>query len=172
MRKHNIPKNHREAFSMVTAIFVIFIMASLTALIMNVTSKTVKLTTQQYQKEQASLLARSYTELAMLYVINYDRVANNNCIEDIDGSFGDTNNLYTIHTHIQYIGNSELLPNCGTNITPSWNVSSPVGFDSTLSIVIDVYVRYKDFDDPSALSITEGGIDRNITFHRRTVQKL
>jgi len=157
---------------MVTAIFVIFIMASLTALIMNVTSKTVKTTTQQYQKEQASLLARSYTELAMLYAINYDRVSNNNCIENINATFGDASNLYTIKTHMQYIGNSQLLPNCGTNITPIWNVSNPVGFDSALSIVIDVYVTYKDFDDPSALSVALGGLDRNITFHRRTVQKL
>ncbi len=65
-------KKMRRAFSMVTAIFVIFIMSSITALIMGVTSKTLKATTQQYQKEQASLLARSYTELAMLYVLNYD----------------------------------------------------------------------------------------------------
>jgi type II secretory pathway pseudopilin PulG len=160
--RKNIP-NHRDGFSMVTAIFVIFIMASLTALIMNVTSKTVKATTQQYQKEQASLLARSYTELAMLYAINYDRVTNDNCIESIDATFGDPSNLYTVKTNLQYIGNSVLLPNCSTNITPTWSVNNPTGFDSAISIVIDVYVTYKDFDDPT---------DRNITFHRRTVQKL
>ncbi len=158
-------KKHRAGFSMVTAIFVIFIMASLTALIMNVTSKTVKATTQQYQKEQASILARSYTELAMLYAINYDRDTNNNCLENINATFGDPNNLYTIHTHLQYIGNKTLLPNCGTRIdtTPDWNVSNPTGFDSTISIIIDVYIKYKDFDDPN---------NRDITFHRRTVQKL
>jgi len=161
--KNNYIKKHRAGFSMVTAIFVIFIMASLTALIMNVTSKTVKATTQQYQKEQASLLARSYTELAMLYAINYDRNGNNNCIQDINASFGDTENLYTIQTHLQYIGNSELLPNCGTLLTPTWSVANPTGFDSAISIVIDVFIKYKDFDDPNG---------RDITFHRRTVQKL
>jgi len=156
---------YRKGFSMVTAVFVIVIMATLTALIMNITSKTVKETTQQYQKEQASLLARSYTELAMLYVINYDRMANNNgiCINSIDATFGNPNNLYTINTTIQYIGNSVLLPNCATNLTPLWNVPNPTGFDSTISVIIDVYIKYKDFDDPT---------NRDKTFHRRTIQKL
>ena len=154
---------YKRAFSMVTAIFVIFIMSSITALIMNVSNKTVKSTTQQYQKEQASLLARSYTELAMLYVIHYDRVANNGCIETINGSFGDPDNLYRVNINLQYIGNSFLLPNCGTDITPYWNVSNPTGFNSTISLIIDVYVSYKDFDDPS---------NRDVTFHRRTVQRL
>ncbi len=156
---------HKKAFSIITAVFVIFIMSSLTALIMGVSEKTVKSTTQQYQKEQASLLARSYTELAMLYVINYDRnKTGNSCIETINGSFGDPNNLYTIKTELKYIANSKLFPNgCSRNITPTWNVPNPTGFDSAISLIIDVYVKYKDFDDPS---------DRNITFHRRTVQKL
>ncbi len=159
-----IDKNirHKKAFSIVTAIFVIFIMSSLTALIMGVSSKTVKSTTKQYQKEQASLLARSYTELAMLYIINYDR-SGGNCLETINASFGEPNNLYTIKTNIKYIGNKQLLLDCPPNITQDWNVSNPTGFDSSISLIIDVFVNYKDFDDP---------IDRNITFHRRTIQKL
>ena len=82
----------KKAFSMVTAIFVIVIMASVSALIMNVSGKTVKATTQQFQKEQAQLLARSYTELAILYIINYDRSAGNNCLETITDHFGATGN--------------------------------------------------------------------------------
>ena len=65
-----INPKHKKAFSMVTAVFVIFIMSSVTMLIMNVTNKTVKATTKQYQKEQAQLLARSYTELAILYILH------------------------------------------------------------------------------------------------------
>lgn len=157
-------KKFKRAFSMVTAIFVIFIMSSLTALIMNITGKSVKSTTTQYQKEEAILLARSYTELAMLYVINHNRVSNNNCLEQINGDFGDPNNLYKVRVDIKYIGNSQLLPNCPKNITPAWSVANPIGFDSSVSLIIDTYVSYKDFDDLSG--------DRNITFHRRTVQKL
>ncbi len=155
-------RKFKRAFSMVTAIFVIFIMSSITALIMNVSSKTIKSTTTQYQKEQAMLLARSYTELAVLYVIHYDRVSNNNCLEQINGVFGDPNNLYKIRVDIKYIGNSDSLPNCSKNITPTWSVANPTGFDSSISLVIDTYISYKDFDD-----LTN---DRNITLHRRTVQ--
>ena len=157
-------RKFKRAFSMVTAIFVIFIMSSLTALIMNVTGKSVKSTTLQYQKEQAILLARSYTELAMLYVIHHNRVSNNNCLEQINGVFGEPNNLYNIRVDIKYIGNSQLLPNCSKNITPTWSVTNPTGFDSAISLVIDTYISYKDFDDLTS--------DRNITLYRRTVQKL
>ncbi len=159
-----ISSRFKRAFSMVTAVFVIFIMGSITALIMNVTGKSLKLTTTQYQKEQAMLLARSYTELAMLYVIHHNRVSNNNCLEQINGVFGDLNNLYSIRVDIKYIGNSQLLPNCPKNITPTWSVANPTGFDSSISLIIDTYISYKDFDDLSG--------DRNITFYRRTVQKL
>ena len=170
-----INRKNRKAFSMVTAIFVIFIMASLSALIMNVTGKTIKATTQQYQKEQAQLLARSYTELAILYALYYDRTAGaGSCLETITDYFGTAPNGYAIRIDIQYIGNSTLLNGCNNTISPiagtqgTWTDNSD-NFYSTISMVIDTYVRYKDFDDPSALP-ADG--DRNVTFHRRTLQKL
>jgi len=156
-------RGFKSAFSMITAIIVIFIMGTVSAMILGVSNRTVHATTAQYQKEQARLLARSYTELAMLYIINFDRVSNNSCIDKIYADFGDPNNLYHIETNIQYIGNSGLLPNCSANITQDWNISNPTGFDSSIAIIIDVFVRYSNLDDP---------LDRNITFYRRTVQKL
>ena len=131
---------------------------------MNITGKSVKSTTVQYQKEEALLLARAYTELAMLYVIHHNRVLNNNCLEQINGEFGDPNNLYKVRVDIKYIGNSQLLPNCPKNITPAWSVANPTGFDSAISLVIDTYISYRNFDDLTS--------DRNITFYRRTIQKL
>jgi len=163
----NIKK--KKAFSMITAIFVIVIMASITSLIMNITGKTIKATTQQYQKEQAQLLARSYTELAILYVIHYDRTVD--CLESITDHFGATgDNGYDVRINIKYIGNATLLPNCSKSIdidgdlgsTATWS-DTDVGFNSTISLIIDTYITYKDFDDPS---------NRDITFHRRTLQKL
>ena len=157
-----INQKEKKAFSMVTAIFVIFIMSSLTILIMNITGKTVKTTTHQYQKEQAGLLARSYTELAILYIMHYDRTATPDCLETINDHFGATSpNGYDITINIQYIGNSTLLNGCGSTLTP-W-ASTSTAFDNTISMVIDTFVTYKDFDDPS---------NRDITFHRRTLQKL
>jgi len=157
----------RRAFSMVTAIFVIVIMATLTALIMNVTGKTIKETTQQYQKEQAALLARSYTEQAMLYALHYDRITNGNCINTIYSSFGDgiSSQVYTIETHMQYASNNTQLPAACSTMgagTP-WIDAGTAGFNATISLIIDVYVKYKDLDDSQ---------NRDITFHRRTLQKL
>ncbi len=154
-----IKSKNKKAFSMITAIFVIVIMATVTSLIMNVTGKTVKETTQQYQKEQAALLGRSYTELAMLKVLYSDR--NSTCLTTFTDNFGAKTGFhgYDITVNIQYIGNSNLLGKCstvvGSTILPN-NIK-------TISLIIDTYITYKDFDDPS---------NRDITFHRRTLQKL
>jgi uncharacterized membrane protein YeiB len=173
-----INQKTKRAFSMVTAIFVIFVMSSVAMLIMNITGKTVKATTQQYQKEQASLLARSYTELAILYVINYDRTtATPNCLETITDHFGEAgDNGYNIIVDIKYIGNDVLLDGCAKTILSNGSVGvasdtsniatwseTATGFDRTISLIIDTFVTYKDFDDPS---------NRDITFYRRTLQKL
>jgi len=162
---------------MITAVFVIVIMASLSALIMNISGKTVKATTLQYQKEQAALLARSYTELAILYVIHYDRTTTTpDCLESIHDHFGDATHGYDIEMNIKYIGNDKLLNGCDKTIladgtvgtasntlnSATW-INHTIGFYTTISLVIDTFITYKDFDDPS---------NRNITYHRRTLQKL
>jgi len=152
---------------MITAIFTIVMMASVTALIMNVTGKTVKETTVQYQKEQAILLARSYTELGLLYAMHYDRGVNSDCLETITAQFGDNANLYEITINLKYISNDTLLPQTcedNGNTIARWVDNGTGGFNQTISVVIDVYVRYRDFDDPTTT--------RRITFHRRTLQKL
>jgi len=154
-------KHYKKAFSMITAIFTMVIMASLTALIMNISGKTIKATTQQYQKEQAVLLARSYTELAIMYVMSYERNATNQCIQTINSHFGQNSPLgYDIITELRYIGKATSLANCPRQISA---LAGTTGFDNTMSLVIDTYVYYRDFDDP---------LDRNITFHRKTLQKL
>ena len=172
-----INTKHKQAFAMITAIFVIVVMATVTSLIMNVTGKTIKTTTQQYQKEQAGLLARSYTELAILYAIHYDRATNGNCLQSITDHFGEAgNNGYDILMNIKYLGNSTILANCNNNIeangvvdltntNATWadNGVRNGGINNTISLVIDTYITYKDFDDPQ---------NRDITFHRRTLQKL
>jgi type II secretory pathway pseudopilin PulG len=180
IKKKQINRKHKKAFSMITAIFVIVIMATVSALIMNITGKTVKATTQQYQKEQAQLLARSYTELAILYAIHYDRTTTPNCLETITDHFGVAgNNGYDIRMNIKYLGNDALLDGCSKTILANgtvgiasnaanratWVDDAAVngGINNTISLIIDTYITYRDFDDPNS---------RDITFHRRTLQKL
>jgi len=156
-----INQKHKKAFSMITAIFVIVMMSTLTILIQNITGKTIKATTQQYQKEQAVLLARSYTELAILYVTAYDKNSSNSCLNTINSHFGDATNGYDIKVEIRYIGKSSELGVC--DASRRMLLLGTTNFSNTMSLIIDVYVQYKSFDDPS---------NRNRTFHRRTLQKI
>ena len=153
----------REAFSMITAIFVILIMASVAAFVLNLSGKIVKSTTTQYQHEQAELYAKSYTEYAILAVTGHNR--SSGCLEDINGSIGSpsTGNGYQIHTHIAYIVNGNELTTFTCN-DPARILSTNVTEPSTpMSILIDAYVDFKDPDNPSGPWLT---------VHRRSIQKI
>ena len=167
----------RSGFSMLTAIFVIVLLATVSALIVTISGKTVKATSFQYKKEQAILYAKSYTELAIMAASANDAQDGTNCVETITGSIGlnpVNGDGFDIITNISYIGNnlqcsaSRIVLPAGTVITDS------VNGDTIIQIVIDVFVRYKDPDAVDAM-ISAGTSTVNapwITFHRRTLQKL
>lgn len=156
-------QTHRKAFSMITAIFVIVLMATVGILVTNLSGKVVKETTAQFQREQAVLLANSYTEYAVLAVTGNDRAVN--CLTTINGTVGNAtaanpNNGYRIRTHIAYIGTTAVIGTCPT----TRKLSEAVTTESTpLTIIVDAYVDYKDLDNP-------GG--QNIVYHKRTIQKI
>ena len=161
----------RKAFSMLTAIFVIVLMATVAMLVMNLSGKIVKETTAQYQKEQATLLAKSYTEYAIMAVMSNDRNATD-CIENIDGRIGasvNTGQGYLINTRVAYISdndatNGSSVSTCAaTRILNSSGITTP---ESALNIIVDVYVRYRDPDHPNIASAPW------VTYHRRTLQKI
>jgi hypothetical protein len=66
-------------------------MSAVASLILSMTGKVVKETTTQYRDEQSRLLAKSYTEYAIMAVINYDRDAPSDCIETIDAEINSLN---------------------------------------------------------------------------------
>lgn len=153
-------KRNRRAFSMITAIIVIVLMATVAGFVFSLSGKMVKSTTIQYQREQAMLLARSYTEYAILAVMSNDRTTN--CLQTITGTtVGNTpatGDGYKISVDIKYIGRAAVLP-AGCNI-----LSSAVNTTSTpLSIIVDVYVQYKDPDNTAGAWIS---------YHKRTLQKI
>ena len=145
----------REAFSLITAIFVMLIMAGVTALVMGTAGKIIKETTAQYQKEQAVLLAKSYTELAIM-AVSANKNRTGNCLDTINGSLADGGG-YTTTTQISYIID-DTTTNCSNVFANSIDTN-----ESKLNIMVDVYVRYKDLDNPSG---------NDITYHRRTLQKI
>jgi Tfp pilus assembly protein PilV len=154
--------HYRKAFSMLTAIIVIVLMSTVALLIMNMSGKLVKETTAQYQREQAILLANSYTEYAIMAVTANNRAVN--CLQTIQGAMGDAtianpNNGYRIRTQIAYIGTAAVIGTCaGTR-----KLGIHTNTDLPLTIIVDTYVDYNDLDNPGA---------PNMTYHRRTVQKI
>ncbi len=176
----------RKAFSMITAVFVIIIMATLAAFVLNLSGKITQETAIQYRQEQAALLARSYTELAVLAVINHDRNQTTpSCIQDIDGSVnglipggavsgnsGGSSGGYSVETRIYYIGDglpcsetrklndSTSAMNSPTTLVTDYN--NTAASDAIAAILVDVFVSYKDPDAPTNF----------IKYHRRTLQKI
>jgi len=144
----------RNGFSMVTAVFIIVIMATVGIFVMNLSGKIVKSTTTQYQHEQAELYAKSYTEYAILAVTGNDRSVG--CVETIDETFGN----YRVRTHIAYIVNGTEVntTKCSNTRVLSTGVTTQ---NTPLTLIIDAYVYYKDLDS-----------GQYHTVHRRTVQKI
>jgi len=144
----------RKAFSMITAIFVIVLMASVSLLIMNISGKMVKETTTQFQREQAMLLANSYTEFAMMSAMANDQNSTN-CLNEISGIFGD----YQVNASISYIASSAYVSTSCNNV-----LSSAVATKNTpLQIIVDIAVSYPDYDHPN---------DLNMTYRKRSLLKI
>lgn len=173
---------HRQqkAFSMLTAIVTIVIMAAIAAYVTNMAGKTTKLTTDQYRKEQAMFYAKSYTEYAIMAVSARDRTVD--CIDNIDANIPlNGNGLlanrgrgegYRVRIRLAYIGGASI-----NNCAPTRQWSNAVANPNTpLTIVVDAYVDYNDLNDnrPDDAAANGDGLgeQRHFTYHRRSLQKI
>jgi type II secretory pathway pseudopilin PulG len=148
----------RKAFSMITAIIVIVLMATVGTFILNLSGKMVKGTTTQFQREQAMLLAKSYTEYAIMAVTANEHNTTH-CLNNIIGTYS----VYNINVKISYIGNDVNLgsgSNCNRILASDVNTSK-----SPLNIIVDVFVSYHELDHPSSTP-------PKITYHKRSLQKI
>ena len=176
----------RSAFSMIMAIFVIVIMAGLLALVSSLSGKIVKETTAQYRHEQAALLAKSYTEFAILAIQGHQMSAGgNNCLQTVTANNDNPTVVlngqdYRIDIKMQYIGlrprgiGCPATADAGTK-HKSLGHQSAAGTASTsndVSVTIDVYVQYHDMDIVDALGGSATSTAPWVTFHRRTLQRL
>lgn len=149
----------RKGFSMLMAIAVIIVMATIAAFVMSLSGKVVKTTTVQYQREQAILYAKSYTEFAIMAVQAHSRATN--CVQTIKGTIGTlSDGGYRVRTHISYIGTPTEIGTCPANRQLGTVIP---GRGTPLTVIIDAYVDYRDLDHPDSM---------NYTVHRRTVQKI
>ena len=168
----------RKAFSMLMAISVMVTMMAISALVFTMSSKIVKSTATQYQKEQSILLAKSYTEYAILAVSGNDSTTGS-CVESIDADIGnviigstnigdvDSGMGYRVHVDISYIGNN-LSCNSSKILNKSDIVTKNIdGNDISPNLIVDVYVKYKDINEHLTT-----GVSHWITYHKRTIQKM
>lgn len=160
---------NRSAFSMITAIFVILLLATVAAFILNLSGKIVDETTTQYRKEQAILYAKSYTEFAIMSATARD------CIKTITANVGGSATQvkagegYRVTVTLQYIGNE--LTGSGTCTT----LGSAITNDESRggAVLIDTYVRYRNPDHPHAIAGDAwDSTHPGISYHRRTIQRL
>lgn len=142
----------RSAFTLITAIFLMVLVATLMALALSLSTQSVRQTGNLYLQEQAQLLAKGATEIAMLAVSGHDNSAD--CIETINMRFPEGNPLFDINLSLYYIGTN--LP-CHANHILANNIASA---ESNGTVLIDTFVRYREPDS-----------NESITYHRRTLQK-
>ena len=179
----------RKAFSLLTAIVMIVLMSAVAALVFNISGKTTKETSTQYRKEQAILLAKSYTEYAILAIQGHN-IANNGCLQTITAQVNTTTlgganaagaingEGYLITVRIQYldVNNINNIPGgC-----PAALVDDIVAglFNNNPTVLIDVNVRYRDLSHMDALlaSGMNQAAARNaaqfVNYNHRTLQSL
>ena len=154
----------RKAFSMLTAIVVIVVMAVIAAYVTTTAGKTIKLTTDQYRNEQAMLLAKSYTEYAIMAVSADARAGN--CLRDINanvsggtGTNANPQTGYGVQIRIFYIGSNATIGNCAANRRLNSTVVNP---DTPLNIIVDAYIQYRDVND----------LAKVLSYHKRSLQKI
>ena len=163
-------QRQREAFSLITAIFLIILMASVATFVMNLSGKIVQETTAQYQKEQAVLLAKSYTEYAIMTVMSNDRNTTGVCVNNVEavnvipiGADSSIAQGYNVEVRIAFIGTVTDIAACPV----TRQLGNPVtALSDELNIIVDTYIRYKDISHPDPDNAPF------ITYHKRTLQKI
>ncbi len=156
----------KKGFSLLVAIFTIILLSFVASYIFYASSTVTKVGNLQYQQEQAALLARSYTEYAILAVQGHNRDTSGNCINKIEanviGNDPDNGKGFKVEVDIYYIGNNKYVQNCN-NVLASLNDNSS---EDTLDIIVDVYVKYKNILHPNKANAPW------ITYHKRSLQQI
>ena len=124
----------RKGFSLITAIIIMILLATLLTLSISLSSQSVKQTTDIFLKAQAELLARSATEYALLAISGHDRDGSGNCLEDLTIGY---NNTHTATISIMYIGNT--LP-CSSGRILDNSITTN---ESNVTVIIDTIVENK-----------------------------
>ena len=159
----------REGFSLLVAIFTIVLLSLVAGYIFYASASTMKEGTLQYKREQAQLLARSYTEYAVMAISANNRDGSNVCIDNINATIGTDpakGEGYRVRVEITYIGNKRYVDKC-MRVATKLDDSDV----DTLSAIIDVYVEYRDIFHPSLFNRYIYLVPWQ-SYHKRSIQKI
>jgi len=157
----------RKAFSMLIAIFIIVLLSLIATYVYYSSSLITKEGTIMYQEEQAKILARSFTEYAVLAVSSNNRTMAP-CLDKISSTIGnpDSGQGYKVEVYITYIGNLRYVGTCQHTAAILPNTDG-----DSLSVILDVYVKYKDIQNASLYNGYQNSVPWQ-TYHRRSIQKI
>ena len=133
----------KKSFAMLFAIAFVVVLGTIGMIMMNLSSLSLKHTTDDYLSAQGELYARSATEHAIAALESRD-FSTDGCINRIDINAS----LYEINMTFHYF-----LTNCPSNC----NCSVITTTDSNGTVMINTYVTSK--------------VDSNIRFFKQTIQK-
>lgn len=148
----------RKAFSLITAIMFIVLVATLGALALSFSTQTAKQTSDLYLKTQAELLVRSGGEFALLAISGHEINATSGCLNQINATYpAGADALFDINITMQYLGRGLPVAN-----PPICNIldNSVAHNDSNVTVLMDIVVASRD-----------GIATEPIRLHRRTLQK-
>jgi hypothetical protein len=176
-----------QAFSLLTVIGLILMVSMFGLLTLELSSKITKETYQQYQHEQAKLLAISYTKLAIIAVqknsesfeLNLTHAEGNTtiqtqrltyCIRDINTKKEHLFNGFRIRVRLHYIGHNQAnLQSCKLQNQSRILSTTNQTYTTPITLIIDTYVDYKD---TTLYPTLENRYIPYITYHQRTVEQL
>ena len=143
----------RRGFTLLSAIFLMVLVATLMVVAFSLSAQTKKQTGDIYMREQAYLLGRSATEFALLAISGHDN--KNDCINQINLQFPQDQPIYDVNMSLYYIGNN--MPGSCQTLPTGTGIATQ---ESNGTVLIDTIVTYMD---PAT--------NERVRFHRRTIQK-
>ena len=157
-RKNNIlNRRHKSAFAMIMAISVIVIVATIMALGMLLTAKSVKKTADVYLYEQAVLMAHSAAEYSLL------KIAEDGPCSHFNDLHFTQDTIYKIKITNRFVYTNPLPAKCVNDGSANDNVYAIVTTpEENGSVLMDVSVTV---DDPTITS-------EPIRYFKRSIQKL
>ncbi len=141
----------RSGFTLLSAIFLMVLIAVLMMLTLSLSSQTTKQTSDLYLREQAQLLAKSSTELALMAISAHNNTVD--CINELNLNYAGVGTGYDINMKLFYIGN-------GMPTTCNTLDNGIATADSNGTVLIDTTVTYRDTET-----------NETVRYHRRTIQK-